>query len=118
MCSPGTSTYVINDIFLHLEKVYLVALPLILLGFKSLNLFSIVDCGQMMNSQGNTLSNQIIGISQNQRDNEGAIRSLLNSSINESGNCQSPLTTSQNMEKIDDLLVSLQEQSNSLSRSY
>ncbi|XP_058256484.1 nuclear factor of activated T-cells 5 isoform X1 [Hemibagrus wyckioides] len=76
------------------------------------------DCGQMMNSQGSTLSNQIIAISQNQRENEGTIRSLLNSSMSESGNVQNPLTTSQNMEKIDDLLVSLQEQSNSLSRSY
>ncbi|XP_060729314.1 nuclear factor of activated T-cells 5 isoform X2 [Tachysurus vachellii] len=76
------------------------------------------DCGQMMNSQGSSLSNQIIGISQNQRENEGTIHSLLNSSMNESGNVQNSLTTSQNMEKIDDLLVSLQEQSNSLSRSY
>lgn len=72
----------------------------------------------MMNSQGSTLSNQIIAISQNQRENEGAIHSLLNSSMNESGNVHNPLTTSQNMEKIDDLLVSLQEQSSNLSRSY
>ncbi|KAM9460719.1 nuclear factor of activated T-cells 5 isoform 2-T2 [Clarias gariepinus] len=76
------------------------------------------ECGQMMNSQGSTLSNQIISISQNQRENEGQIHSLLNSSMNESRNVQNPLTTSQNMEKIDDLLVSLQEQSNSLSHSY
>ncbi|TTK78902.1 Nuclear factor of activated T-cells 5 [Bagarius yarrelli] len=77
------------------------------------------NCGQMIDSQGSTLSDQIIAISQNQRENEGTIRSLLNSSMNESGNVQnSQLTTSQNMEKIDDLLVSLQEQSNSLSRSY
>ncbi|XP_060796813.1 nuclear factor of activated T-cells 5 isoform X2 [Neoarius graeffei] len=76
------------------------------------------ECGQMMNSQGSTISNQIIAISQNQRETEGAICSLLNSSMSKSGNVQNPLTTSQNMEKIDDLLVSLQEQSNSLSRSY
>ncbi|XP_026992372.2 nuclear factor of activated T-cells 5 isoform X2 [Tachysurus fulvidraco] len=76
------------------------------------------DCGQMMNSQGSSLSNQIIGISQNQRENDGTIHSLLNSSMSESGNVQNSLTTSQNMEKIDDLLVSLQEQSNSLSHSY
>ncbi|KAI5608514.1 nuclear factor of activated T-cells 5 isoform X5, partial [Silurus asotus] len=76
------------------------------------------ECGQMMNSQGSTLSNQIIAMSQNHRENEGVIHSLINSPMSESGNVQSPLTTSQNMEKIDDLLVSLQEQSNSLSRSY
>lgn len=71
-----------------------------------------------MNAQGNTLSSQIITISQNPRENEGAIHSLINSSMSDSVNVQNPLTTSQNMEKIDDLLVSLQEQSNSLSCSY
>lgn len=90
----------------------------VVLGLKGLHLFPVVECGQMMNSQGRTLSNQMIAISQNQRENEGAIHSLIGSSISESGNVQNPLTTSQNMEKIDDLLVSLQEQSNSLSRSY
>ncbi|XP_017333799.1 nuclear factor of activated T-cells 5 isoform X2 [Ictalurus punctatus] len=68
------------------------------------------DCGQMMDSQGSALSDQ--------RENEGTIHSLLNSSMGESGNVPNSLTTSQNMEKLDDLLVSLQEQSNSLSRSY
>lgn len=81
-----------------------------LLDFKGPDLFSVVDCGQMMDSQGSALSDQ--------RENEGTIHSLLNSSMGESGNVPNSLTTSQNMEKLDDLLVSLQEQSNSLSRSY
>ncbi|KAI4875930.1 hypothetical protein NFI96_034517 [Prochilodus magdalenae] len=79
------------------------------------------DCSQLMNAQGTTLSDQIIAISQsgqNQRDSDGQIHSLLNQSMSESGNVQNVLTTSQNMEKIDDLLVSLQEQGKNLSHTY
>ncbi|CDQ62373.1 unnamed protein product [Oncorhynchus mykiss] len=70
------------------------------------------ECGQLITSPGTTLSDQIIAISQsgqNQRESEAQIQSLLNQSI---------MTASQNMEKIDDLLVSLQEQGNNLTRSY
>ncbi|XP_072517299.1 nuclear factor of activated T-cells 5 isoform X1 [Salminus brasiliensis] len=73
------------------------------------------ECGQLMNSQGTTLSDQIIAISQsgqNQRESDEQIHSLLSQSMSESGNVQNVLTASQNMEKIDDLLVSLQEQGN------
>ncbi|XP_017562782.1 nuclear factor of activated T-cells 5 isoform X3 [Pygocentrus nattereri] len=79
------------------------------------------DCTQLMNSQGTTLSDQIIAISQsgqNQRESDGHIHSLLNQSMSESGNIQNVLTTSQNMEKIDDLLVSLQEQGKNHPHSY
>lgn len=74
-----------------------------------------------MNSAGTTLSDQIIAISQsgqNQRAAEGQIQPMLTQSISESGTLQNSLTASQNIEKIDDLLVSFQEQGNNLSRSY
>ncbi|XP_071257737.1 nuclear factor of activated T-cells 5-like isoform X2 [Salvelinus alpinus] len=79
------------------------------------------ECGQLINSPGTTLSDQIIAISQsgqNQRESEAQIQSLLNQSMSESGSMQNSMTASQNMEKIDDLLVSLQEQGNNLTRSY
>lgn len=72
-----------------------------------------------MNSQGTTLSDQIIGINQSgptQQDRE--VQSLLGQSMSDTGSVQTPMTTSQNMEKIDDLLVSLQEQGNNISHSY
>uniref|UniRef100_A0AAZ3S4Q0 Nuclear factor of activated T-cells 5 n=1 Tax=Oncorhynchus tshawytscha TaxID=74940 RepID=A0AAZ3S4Q0_ONCTS len=79
------------------------------------------ECGQLITSPGTTLSDQIIAISQsgqNQRESEAQIQSLLNQSMSESGSMQNSMTASQNMEKIDDLLVSLQEQGNNLTRSY
>ncbi|XP_034432695.1 nuclear factor of activated T-cells 5 isoform X3 [Hippoglossus hippoglossus] len=78
-------------------------------------------CGQLMNTPGNTLSDQIIAISQsgqNQRESDARIQSLLNQSLSQSGTVQNSMSASQNMEKIDDLLVSLQESGSSLSRSY
>lgn len=74
-----------------------------------------------MNTPGNTLSDQIIAISQsgqNQRESDARIQSLLNQSLSQSGSVQNSMTASQNMEKIDDLLVSLQESGSSLTRSY
>ncbi|XP_071236821.1 nuclear factor of activated T-cells 5-like isoform X1 [Salvelinus alpinus] len=79
------------------------------------------ECGQLINSPGTTLSDQIIAISQsgqNQRESEAQIQSLLNQSMSESGSMQNSMMASQNMEKIDDMLVSLQEQGNNLTRSY
>lgn len=70
-----------------------------------------------MNSAGTTLSDQIIAISQsgqNQREAEGQIQPMLTQTISESGS----MTATQTIEKIDDLLVSLHEQGNNLSRSY
>ncbi|XP_016126881.1 nuclear factor of activated T-cells 5 isoform X2 [Sinocyclocheilus grahami] len=79
------------------------------------------ECHQLMNNQGSTLSDQIIAINQSgqsQQESEGQIQSLLGQSIADPGTVQTTLTTSQNMEKIDDLLVSLQEQGNNISHSY
>ncbi|KAJ8271417.1 hypothetical protein COCON_G00102760 [Conger conger] len=83
------------------------------------------ECGQLINSAGPTLCDQLIAISQSgqrqgqgQRHSDTQIQALLGQSMCESGTAPNSLNTSQNMEKIDDLLVSLQEQSDSLSRSY
>ncbi|KAF7662066.1 hypothetical protein LDENG_00247380 [Lucifuga dentata] len=79
------------------------------------------DCGQLMNAPGATLSDQIIAISQsgqNQRESDAHIQSLLSQSLSQAGTVQNSMTACQNMEKIDDLLVSLQESGSSLSRSY
>ncbi|KAM4592887.1 nuclear factor of activated T-cells 5 isoform 2-T2 [Odontesthes bonariensis] len=79
------------------------------------------ECGQMMNTPGNTLSDQIIAISQsgqNERESEARIQSLLSQSLSQSGTVQDSMSASQNMEKIDDLLVSLQDSGSSLTRSY
>lgn len=85
------------------------------------NDFFPAECRQLMNSQGSTLSDQIIAINQSgqsEQESEGQIQSLLGQSIADPGTVQTNLTTSQNMEKIDDLLVSLQEQGNNISHSY
>nr|XP_057945200.1 nuclear factor of activated T-cells 5 isoform X2 [Doryrhamphus excisus] len=80
------------------------------------------ECGHLMNASGNTLSDQIIAISQsgqNQRESEARLQSLLSQSLSQSVTGQSSMNASQNMEKIDDLLVScLQEPGSSLTRSY
>lgn len=79
------------------------------------------ECGQLMNTPGNTLSDQIIAISQsgqNQRESDAHIQSLLSQSLSQSATVQNSIAASQNMEKIDDLLVSLQETGSNLTRSY
>ncbi|MGH0120314.1 UNVERIFIED_CONTAM: hypothetical protein FKN15_057216 [Acipenser sinensis] len=78
------------------------------------------DCGQLIASGGSTLSDQLIAISQsgqNQSEKEASIQSLLTQTISEPGTIPNAMTASQNMEKIDDLLVSLQDQSN-MTRSF
>lgn len=75
----------------------------------------------MMDTPGNTLSDQIIAISQsgqNQRENGAHIQSLLSQSLSQSGTVQNSMSASHNMEKIDDLLVSLQDSGSNLTRSY
>lgn len=75
------------------------------------------ECGQLMNPAGNTVSDQIIAISQsgqNQRESEARIQSLLNQTVS----VQSSMTSPQNIEKMDELLVSLHESANSLTRSF
>nr|XP_054588104.1 nuclear factor of activated T-cells 5 isoform X2 [Nothobranchius furzeri] len=77
------------------------------------------ECGQMMNAPGNTVSDQIIAISQSdQRESEARIQTLLNQSMNQTGTVQSNMSAPQNMDKMDDLLVSFQESGSNLTRSY
>ncbi|KAM9825706.1 nuclear factor of activated T-cells 5 isoform X1 [Syngnathus typhle] len=69
------------------------------------------ECGQMMSAPGDTVSDQIIAISQsgqNQRESEARIQSLFS---------QSGLKASQSMERINNLAMS-QEPGNALTRSY
>lgn len=75
----------------------------------------------MMSSAGNTLSDQIIAISQsgqNQRESEAHIQSLLSQSLSQSGSLQNNMGACQNMRKTDDLLVGLQGTGSSVTRSY
>lgn len=75
------------------------------------------ECNQLMNSPGNTLSDQIIAISQsgqNQRESEAHIQSLLS----QSASVQNNMSACQNMVKADDLLISLPESGGSLTRSF
>lgn len=79
------------------------------------------ECGQLMNTAGNTVSDQIIAISQsgqNQRESDARIQTLLSQSLSQSGSVQNSTTASQNMEKMDDLLVSLHESASNLTRSF
>uniref|UniRef100_A0A1A8EMX6 Nuclear factor of activated T-cells 5, tonicity-responsive n=1 Tax=Nothobranchius korthausae TaxID=1143690 RepID=A0A1A8EMX6_9TELE len=63
--------------------------------------------------------NQIIAISQSdQRESEARIQTLLNQSMNQTGTVQSNMSAPQNMDKMDDLLVSFQESGSNLTRSY
>ncbi|MEQ2215702.1 hypothetical protein XENOCAPTIV_004579 [Xenoophorus captivus] len=79
-------------------------------------------CDQLMNSPGNTVSDQIIAISQssqNQQESEARIQSLLSQSMSQPGTTvQGSMEVSQNMEKINDLLVSLHESGGTLTRSF
>ncbi|XP_053721592.1 nuclear factor of activated T-cells 5 isoform X2 [Synchiropus splendidus] len=79
------------------------------------------ECGQLINAEGNTLSDQIIAISQsgqNQRETDAHIQSLMCQSLSRPAPGPTSLGSSQNMEKIDDLLVSLQEPGTNITRSY
>lgn len=67
------------------------------------------------------MSDQIIAISQsgqNQRESEAHIQSLLNQSLSQPGTVQNSMSAPQNMEKLDDLLVTMQESGNNLTRTY
>lgn len=74
-----------------------------------------------MNTPGNTLSDQIIAISQsgqNQRESEAHIQSLLSQSLSQSGSMQNSMSACQNMVKADELLISLQESAGGLTPSF
>ncbi|XP_066493005.1 nuclear factor of activated T-cells 5 isoform X2 [Tiliqua scincoides] len=73
-------------------------------------LFGIQDsCGQLLTSGPTAMTDQMITISQPQGEAQPSVTTLLSQQMSESPQ----LTTNQNMKKIDDLLVSLQNQGNS-----
>ncbi|XP_018594529.2 nuclear factor of activated T-cells 5-like isoform X1 [Scleropages formosus] len=68
------------------------------------------ECGQLISSSASALSSH--------HENDAPMQSLLNQPASISGDMQDSVSTSQNIEKIDDLLESLQEQGNNISRSF
>ncbi|XP_060110525.1 nuclear factor of activated T-cells 5 isoform X2 [Heteronotia binoei] len=76
-------------------------------------LFGIQDnCGQLLTSGPATMSEQMLTISQPQGEAQQSVSTLLSQQMAESPQLPSAMTTNQNMKKIDDLLVSLQNQGN------
>nr|XP_014353144.1 PREDICTED: nuclear factor of activated T-cells 5 isoform X1 [Latimeria chalumnae] len=74
------------------------------------------DCGELITSGSSSLSDQLIAISeagQTQSEVQNTVSSLLSQQMPDS-----QLTSNQNMEKINDLLVSLQNQGNNITNSF
>ncbi|XP_048461999.1 nuclear factor of activated T-cells 5-like [Rhincodon typus] len=87
------------------------------------------DCGQLMNitdvsqpcpTGPSTLSDQLLAMSQpGQAQTEGqAVSTLLPQQMTDTRQLSSTITTEENMEKIDDILVTLQNQGSNISRSF
>ncbi|XP_025064961.1 nuclear factor of activated T-cells 5 isoform X3 [Alligator sinensis] len=79
------------------------------------------NCGQLLTSGPAALPDQLMAISQSgQPQNEGQppVPTLLPQQISENSPLPSAMTTNQNMEKIDDLLVSLQNPGNNMAGSF
>ncbi|XP_048726655.1 nuclear factor of activated T-cells 5 isoform X5 [Lepidochelys kempii] len=79
------------------------------------------NCGQLLTSGPSALPDQLMAISQpGQAQSEGqpAVTTLLSQQISENSPLPSSMTTNQCIEKIDDLLVSLQNQGNNMTGSF
>ncbi|KAM7146478.1 nuclear factor of activated T-cells 5 isoform 4-T8 [Macrochelys suwanniensis] len=79
------------------------------------------NCGQLLTSGPSALPDQLMAINQpGQPQSEGqpAVTSLLSQQISENSPLPSSMTTNQCIEKIDDLLVSLQNQGNNMAGSF
>ncbi|KAM6253054.1 nuclear factor of activated T-cells 5 isoform 2-T2 [Porphyrio hochstetteri] len=79
------------------------------------------NCGQLLSSGPAALPEELMAISQpGQAPSEGqaAVPALLSQQITETPPLPSAMAPNQNMEKIDDLLVSLQNQGNNMSGSF
>ncbi|XP_019360894.1 PREDICTED: nuclear factor of activated T-cells 5 isoform X1 [Gavialis gangeticus] len=79
------------------------------------------NCGQLLTSGPAALPDQLMAISQSgQPQNEGQppVPTLLPQQISENSPLPSAMTANQNMEKIDDLLVSLQNPGNNMAGSF
>ncbi|XP_063168838.1 nuclear factor of activated T-cells 5 isoform X2 [Candoia aspera] len=76
-------------------------------------LFGIQDsCGQLLTSGPGSVSEQMMTLSQPQNEAQPSVTALLSQQISKSPQISPAVTTNQNMKKIDDLLVSLQNQGN------
>eukprot|EP00062_Callorhinchus_milii_P005186 gi/632944396/ref/XP_007887485.1/ PREDICTED: nuclear factor of activated T-cells 5 isoform X2 [Callorhinchus milii] len=83
-------------------------------------LMSINDVSRSCSSGPSTLSDQLLAISQSgQAQNEGqSVSSLLPQQLTDSRQLSSNITAEQNVEKIDNILVTLQNQGNNINRSF
>lgn len=77
-------------------------------------LFGIQDtgCGQLLASGPGSVTEQMMTLSQPQNEAQPSVTALLSQQISKSPQISPAMTTNQNMKKIDDLLVSLQNQGN------
>uniref|UniRef100_A0A8C5WQ33 Nuclear factor of activated T-cells 5 n=1 Tax=Laticauda laticaudata TaxID=8630 RepID=A0A8C5WQ33_LATLA len=69
-------------------------------------------CGQLLTSGPGSVSEQMMTLSQAQNEAQPSVTALLSQQMSESPQISSAMTTDQNIKKIDDLLVSLQNQGN------
>ncbi|NXC70378.1 NFAT5 factor, partial [Anhinga anhinga] len=79
------------------------------------------NCGQLLTSGPATLPDELMAISQPgqpQSEGQAAVPALLSQQISETSPLPSAMATNQNIEKIDDLLVSLQNQGNNMAGSF
>ncbi|PKU36529.1 nuclear factor of activated t-cells 5 [Limosa lapponica baueri] len=80
-----------------------------------------MDCGQLLTSGPASLPEELMAISQPgqpQSEGQAAVPTLLSQQISETPPLPSAMATNQNIEKIDDLLVSLQNQGNNMAGSF
>ncbi|XP_071423969.1 nuclear factor of activated T-cells 5 isoform X5 [Pithys albifrons albifrons] len=79
------------------------------------------NCGQLLPSGPATLPEELMAMGQPgqpQGEAQAAVPALLSQQISEPAPLPPPMAPSQNMEKIDDLLVSLQNQGNNMAGSF
>lgn len=79
------------------------------------------NCGQLLTSGPAALPDELMAISQPgqpQSEGQAAVPTLLSQQMPETSPLPSAMATNQNIEKIDDLLVSLQNQGNNMAGSF
>jgi len=83
--------------------------------------YCLTDCGQLLTSGPATLPDELMAISQPgqpQSEGQAAVPALLSQQISETPPLPTAMATNQNIEKMDDLLVSLQNQGNNMAGSF
>ncbi|XP_069072977.1 nuclear factor of activated T-cells 5 isoform X1 [Pleurodeles waltl] len=78
------------------------------------------NCGQLLSPAQATVPDQLMALSQDgqAQDEEQSVVTLLSQQMSETSSISSSASNNQNMEKINDLLVSLQSHSNSMPGSF